>query len=435
MNLRSFMPNRISGQIAVIIIASLVVIHAILTATFLLLRPDHRSEPPPDRIATLVELMDATPRDRRTELVADIARAFPDLGLTLAASSAGNAAVSDRRTEFLQHHLGSEYRITAVSRDSSAALQVAVQLRDGEIVTVRMPPMHMPPMLGPAVITLLFIAISLSLLGLWAARGLTRPLRSFARAAENFSPDGAIKPLAEYGPYEIRTAARALNQMRERIKTLIDDRTRMLAAVSHDLRTPITRLRLRCEAIADAALRSSTLDDLSHMNAMVENVLSFLRDGRGSRPATAIDVATLLQTVCDQFADLGRAVTYEGPDHLVVTAHHDDLNRAITNLVDNAVRYGTTCVVRLTNEEDAVTIAIEDDGPGIADAEKAAMVEPFARGDAARGATARAGFGLGLSIASNIIAAHGGTLELRNRQPSGLIAKIGLRRTASAAAA
>jgi signal transduction histidine kinase len=295
--------------------------------------------------------------------------------------------------------------------------------------------MPMPPMLGPVFITLLFIATSLTLLGLWAARGLTRPLRSFARAAENFSPDGEIKPLAEYGPHEIRTAARALNQMRERIKTLIDDRTRMLAAVSHDLRTPITRLRLRCEAIANDTLRSSTLADLAHMNAMVENVLSFLRDGRTSRPATAIDVATLLQTVCDQFADLGHAVTYDGPDHLVISAHHDDLGRAITNLVDNAVRYGTTCVVRLTGEGSAATIAIEDDGPGIADADKVAMAEPFARGDRARSATAGSGFGLGLSIARNIIAAHGGALELRDREPSGLIAEISLPRKASEAAA
>jgi signal transduction histidine kinase len=435
MNLRSFMPNRISGQIAVIIIASLAVIHTILTVTFFLMRPDHRSEPPPDRIATLVALIDATPRDRRTELVADMARAFPGLGLALAPSRVVDIADEDRRTEILQHHLGPDYRVTAVSRDSSSALHLAIRLHDGEIVTVSMPPMPMPPMLGPVFITLLFIATSLTLLGLWAARGLTRPLRSFARAAENFSPAGEIKPLAEYGPYEIRTAARALNQMRERIKTLIDDRTRMLAAVSHDLRTPITRLRLRCEAISNEALRSSTLADLAHMNAMVENVLSFLRDGHASRPATAIDVATLLQTVCDQFADLGHAVTYDGPDHLVISAHHDDLGRAITNLVDNAVRYGTACVVRLTGEGSAATIAIEDDGPGIADADKVAMAEPFARGDRARGATAGSGFGLGLSIARNIIAAHGGALELRDREPSGLIAEISLPRKASEAAA
>jgi signal transduction histidine kinase len=435
MTLRSFMPNRISAQIAVIIIASLVVIHTILTAMFFLLRPDHRSEPPPDRIATLVALTDATPQDRRAELVADIARAFPDLGLELAQSSSVNMADADRRTEILQHHLGPDYRVTALSRDSSQALQVAVRLRDGDIVSVRMPPMRMPPMLGPALITLLFIATSLTLLGLWAARGLTRPLRSFARAAENFSPDGEIKPLAEYGPYEIRTAARALNQMRERIKALIDDRTRMLAAVSHDLRTPITRLRLRCEAIANETLRSSTLDDLGHMNAMVENVLSFLRDGRASRPTAAIDLATLLQTVCDGFADLGRAVTYEGPDHIVITAHHDDLNRAITNLVDNAVRYGTTCVVRLTGADDNATIVVEDDGPGIPDSEKEVLLQPFARGDAARGATPRGGFGLGLSIARNIITAHGGTLALRDRTPSGLIVEITLPRGAAKAAA
>jgi signal transduction histidine kinase len=141
-------------------------------------------------------------------------------------------------------------------------------------------------------ITLGSIAICIGLLGWWAARSLTLPLRSFARAAENFSPEGEIAPLPERGPYEIKTAARALNHMRERIKGLVDDRTRMLAAVGHDLRTPITRLRLRSEFIEDDSARAEMLRDLDQMNAMVESVLLFLQNGKAQGVMTTIDLAS-----------------------------------------------------------------------------------------------------------------------------------------------
>jgi len=429
-DVRAFMPNRISGQIAIIIVASLVVIHGILTATFFLARPDHRPDRSPEQLVTLVELIDASSPEQRPRLVADMARTFPHLALALRESAGEIPAATggDRLAEAIQRHLGPGYRV-AISgprpEDSAAAPLVMIQLHDGQVLTARMQPM--PALLfGPTLVTLLFIATSMTLLGLWAARGLTRPLRSFARAAENFSPDGEIAWLPERGPHEIRTAARALNQMRERIKSLVDERTRMLAAVSHDLRTPITRLRLRCEFIDNQALRAPTLDDLNRMDSMVENVLNFLRHGHARKPATMIDLATGLQTICDQFADIGHEVNYEGPDHAVVSAHHDDLHRAITNLVDNAVRHGLKTAVRLVVAPDAVVVTIEDDGPGIPDPDKDAMFQPFTRGDAARGMSGGNGFGLGLSIARSVIEAHGGTLGLRDRAPTGLIAEITL---------
>jgi signal transduction histidine kinase len=213
--------------------------------------------------------------------------------------------------------------------------------------------------------------------------------------------------------------------MRERIKGLIDDRTRMLAAVSHDLRTPITRLRLRCEFIEDGVMRDQMLDELAHMNTMVEGVLNFLRDGESREQAATIDLATSLQTICDQFADTGRDVRYSGPNHVVIRAKAAELQRAITNLIDNATRYGRKVDVRLTQAAPSVIIAIEDDGPGIADRDKAAMLEPFVRGDEARGMN-QGGFGLGLSIARAVIEAHGGTLTLLDRAPSGLVARVTL---------
>jgi signal transduction histidine kinase len=168
------------------------------------------------------------------------------------------------------------------------------------------------------------------------------------------------------------------------------------------------------------------LDELSHMGTMVESVLYFLRDGQRREAATMIDVATSLQTICDQFADTGHDVSYDGPDHVVISAHAEELQRAITNLIDNAVRHGGKTYVRVTLNSPTVTIAIEDDGPGIPQGSREAMFKPFVRGDAARSMDGRSGFGLGLSIARTVIDAHHGTLALLDRKPHGLIAQITL---------
>jgi signal transduction histidine kinase len=432
-DLRLFLPNRISGQIVILIVASLIVIHIVLSAAFFFGRP----EPPPhlsDRLATLVELIGATPAAARPGVATAVAQAFPQFDLTLAAPTVSDTAADNPRGPDLaifMHRLGSRYRVMARKTDgpadAAAGLAIAVRLPDGQFVTARLMQMASPPFgpfLGPFEITLFAITISVTVLGLWAARGLTGPLRRFAWAAENFDPDGEIAQLPERGPYEIRTAARALNRMRERIKSLIEDRTRMLAAVSHDLRTPITRLRLRCEFIGDQTARGQMLDELAHMEIMVESVLHFLRDGHARAEKVSVDLATSLQTICDQFADTGRDVSYDGPDHAVIRGHPDELQRAITNLVDNAVRHGGKARVRLSRAATTVTVAVEDEGPGIQGAAKEAVFEPFVRGDAARGMNGGTGFGLGLSIARAVIEAHSGTLTLHDRDPQGLVAQV-----------
>jgi signal transduction histidine kinase len=274
--------------------------------------------------------------------------------------------------------------------------------------------------------TLLFAVISVTLLGLWAARALTAPLSSFAKAAESFSLNGAAAPLPERGPEEIRSVAKAFNRMRERITALIDDRTKMLAAISHDLRTPITRMRLRSEFIEDDVNRNRMLRDLDQMRSMLESVLSFLRNDRKLESMTLVDIATTLQLVTDQFADMGHKVAYDGPEHALATVRPDDLHRSITNLVENAVRFGAEATIRLRMSSDIVTIDIEDDGPGISDARKDVMLEPFVRGDDARNMDEAAGFGLGLSIAHAVVLAHGGELSLNDRQPHGLMVRIQL---------
>jgi signal transduction histidine kinase len=420
----------ISGQIAALVVVSIVALHLIITAGFLLHRPD-QAEPSPDRghgaLVAAVQLLGTAPASERQRLSADIARAFPQLAIEMLDAPAPAASDSGGfNPRGLQRRLGHDYRVLPLAGD--AGRKIGIGLPDGTMVSANiLPDRPRPPWLGsPWMITLLFTVISVTLLGLWAARALTAPLSSFAKAAESFSLDGDAAALPERGPEEIRSVARALNRMRERITVLIDDRTKMLAAISHDLRTPITRMRLRAEFIEDEAYRGRMLDDLDQMRSMLESVLSFLRNGRRLEAMTLVDIASTLQLIADQFADMGRKVAYVGPAHAMATLRPDDLHRAVTNLVENAVRFGAEAVIRLHVAADHFTIDVEDDGPGISDARKQKMLEPFVRGDEARNMDEAAGFGLGLSITNAIVLAHGGALSLHDRQPHGLIVRLRL---------
>ena len=421
----------ISGQIAALVVASIVALHLIITASFLINRPD-QPDPSFDRghaqLAAALHLLGAAPAAERPRLSADIARAFPLLGIAPLASAPEPAANEPDGIELrgLHRRLGNGYRIFALAPDGDTR-KIGIGLPDGAMVSATILPERRPPFMGgPWMMTLLFAVISVTLLGLWAARALTAPLSSFAKAAESFSLNGGAAPLPERGPEEIRSVAKALNRMRERITGLIDDRTKMLAAISHDLRTPITRMRLRSEFIEDETHRSRMLGDLDQMRSMLESVLSFLRNDRRLEVMTLADIASTLQLVADQFGDIGRKVSYDGPDHAMATVRPDDLLRSVTNLVENAVRFGAEATIRLRMTPDWATIDVEDDGPGISDAQKSNVLEPFVRGDDARNMDEGSGFGLGLSIANAIVLAHGGTLSLHDRQPHGLVVRIEL---------
>jgi signal transduction histidine kinase len=418
----------ISGQIAALVVASIVAIHLIITATFLIHRPDQvDSDHGHIQLVTAIQLVGAAPAAERPRLLGDVTRAFPQLGIeTLPPGTAATGGETDSLDPHLRRRLGAGYR-TFLLADGEDGHRIGITLPDGGMLSARLlPDIRRPFWSGPWMGTLLSAVISLTLLGLWAARALTAPLSSFARAAESFSLNGSPSPLPERGPEEIRSVAKALNRMRERITALIDDRTKMLAAISHDLRTPITRMRLRSEFIEDETHRSRMLGDLDQMRSMLESVLSFLRNDRKLESMTLVDIASTLQLVSDQFADMGDKVVYDGPGHAMATVRPDDLHRSITNLVENAVRFGAEAIIRLIVSEDSLRIEIEDDGPGIADARKNIMLEPFVRGDDARNMDEASGFGLGLSIARAIVLAHGGELSLHDRQPHGLIVRIEL---------
>jgi signal transduction histidine kinase len=419
----------IGGQIAALVVASIVTLHAIITVSFLVNRPD-RIEPfainGHHQLGLVAQVLGTALPAERPHLLDDLGKAYPQLDLrSLPSSPMPAASEPDRAAYGLMRHLGPGYRVVSLADDRH---RIAITLPDGEIVAANIPPqMRQPPFWGgPWMMTALFAVISVTLLGVWAARALAAPLSSFARAAEDFSLNGAAAPLPERGPEEVRAVARALNRMRERITALIDDRTRMLAAISHDLRTPITRLRLRSEFIEDEAQRSRMLADLDQMRAMLEAVLSFLQNDRRPESMTLTDIASSLQLVADQFSDMGHKVAYAGPDHAMAVVRPDDLHRCITNLVQNAVSFGNQTTVRLAEDAAGAAISVEDDGPGISDARKQTMLQPFVRGDDARNMDDAPGFGLGLSIANAIVLAHGGALSLHDREPHGLCVRITL---------
>ena len=273
------------------------------------------------------------------------------------------------------------------------------------------------------VITFLILFVSA-----WAVRWVTAPLSSIASAARAFGRPGGAEAadLAENGPIEVAQAARALNEMRQRVRSLVDERTRMLVAVSHDLRTPLTRLRLRIERLRDHPAQGAMLDEIATINEMLSETLAYMREVGQTEVAAPTDLPSLLQTICAQFADTGHDVVYRGPDRLVMSCRPHALTRAVTNLVDNATKFGAAVEVGVVARDGEVLIEVRDDGPGVPSAMLANVFEPFFKGDHARSQHGSGGFGLGLSIVREIAEGHGGGVELENHRPRGLTARLRL---------
>jgi hypothetical protein len=277
--------------------------------------------------------------------------------------------------------------------------------------------------------------IVMTLLGavmiVWAVRQLLVPVRTLAQAAERLGRDVVNAPaLPEVGPIEIVTAANAFNTMAARIRRFVEDRTFLLTAIGHDLRTPITRLKLRAEYMEDEEQRLKMLADLDEMEAMVAATLAFGRDITTTEPVARIDLAILLRTILDETADgapeQAEELGFSGPDHLTIQARPLALKRALTNLVGNALKYGDAARLTLHPQaKEFVQIDIDDNGPGIETTEMEVVFEPFRRLENSRNRET-GGSGLGLSIARNIIRAHGGDILLQNLPGRGLRASVTL---------
>lgn len=253
-------------------------------------------------------------------------------------------------------------------------------------------------------------------------RALGSPLRYLADAADA-AGHGRPVLLTERGPADLRTLARAFNAMQVRVADLIASRTRALAAMSHDLRTPLARLRLRSEQIDDELVQAAMDKDIHEMERMLDSVLAYLAGVTDAEEPRDIDLAALAMAVADDAADLGRPVEYSGPDSLHVRMCPLRIKRALGNLVDNALHYGDRARIELSTSRAGVHLAVEDDGPGIPADRLAEALEPFRRLEFARPRNTE-GMGLGLSIVHDIVQREGGELRLGNREPAGLRAEM-----------
>ncbi len=298
---------------------------------------------------------------------------------------------------------------------SGRGLAAAVQLSDGQWLSfVTALPNGGPAASWPFIAALGVMAVVVVLASVWAVRRVTAPLGMMARAAEQLGRDVNAPPIAEAGTREMRQAAQSFNQMQERIRRLLDNRTRMLAALSHDLRTPLTLLRLRTENLQEAEERERMLATLGELDAMVGASLSFARDQSTTEAWRRTDVSALAASIVDDMADAGLPVTMTPAEPVVLECQPGALRRAFVNLIDNAVKYGKAAHVAIDVSASAVRIDIDDEGPGIPDAELQRVFEPFHRLEQSR-SRETGGTGLGLSIALSIVQAHGGTITLANR--------------------
>ncbi|MBL8838482.1 MAG: HAMP domain-containing protein [Alphaproteobacteria bacterium] len=433
------MPRGIGGQLALLVAGSLLLANVVVSAIFILLSPGFEPPGPPGppggstaRLAVVLQLLAAEPPARRDGLLRTVTLALPGVAIApmeAHALPAGTAQSGDPSFARFAAELGDAVQVRLLTRPSpDTPLRLAAMLADGTSYLVELrqaPGPPPPPRVRLPLITIAAAVLTVVVLSLWAVRWLVAPLRRFSAAADSFGSGNGGIALDETGPSEIRQAAGAFNRMRERIGRLIEERTRMLAAVSHDLRTPLTRLRLRAESLPAQDTRLPLLRDIQLMDTMIGSALSFLRDQDAPEIVETVDLATVLQSICDEFAAVGHAVFYQGPDHVLARCRADAFTRAITNLVDNGVKYGSSTIVSLEVRRDgAAVIAVADDGPGIPEADLDQVFAPFFRSDQARKVEGNRGFGLGLSIARRVIDTHGGSLSVANRSAHGLVATV-----------
>jgi signal transduction histidine kinase len=455
----------LTGRLAIILVAVVILLCAAAAVFYLYSQSEARRDIAvviADRIFSVVELIEGSPEDQRPMLLralrspwlratigpeppsvtAEVSPDFANLRTHLRRQlqSLGDRTVllgeSDQPFERLRRPHGDGAEVPPLL-PSRRVLVVAVELADSNWLAFRVPlrpdrlprETHMIAVIAGSALVILFFAI-------WATYHVTRPLAHFAEAADRLGVDLRAPPLPERGSRELRKAAHAFNQMQDRLRRLIDDRTMMLAAISHDLRTVLTRLKLRAEFIDDPQQRDKAVADVDEMRAMLDASLSFARDDTAEEARTSVDLSSLLQSLCDDLSDAGGKVVYDGPPRLAYWSQPVAMRRAFANLIGNALKYGGEADVAAAGDARGVTVEIADRGPGIPADMREQVFAPFFRLEGSRSRDT-GGTGLGLSVARSIIRRHGGDITLHDRDGGGLLARVTLpavaARTAQAA--
>ncbi|WP_110651776.1 sensor histidine kinase [Salinicola peritrichatus] len=274
-------------------------------------------------------------------------------------------------------------------------------------------------------LTAFFVLLSTLLISWVFGLRVARPMRHFARAVEQFGIGARRRPLEVRGPIEIRETLAAFNAMQTQIQRLLEGRVAMFSAISHDLRAPLTRLKLRSELVDDERQRHKIIGDIDELQSMVEACLAYFRLESQPEELTRLEFSELLHTVVDNFRDMGKKVAYHHARSVIYQGQPTALKRALTNLIDNAIKYGGHAEVELRVIESTIVVTIQDEGPGVPPENLPRLFDPFYRVEPSRNPQT-GGYGLGLAASRSVVHFHGGELTIANRRPRGLIATIRL---------
>ena len=306
-----------------------------------------------------------------------------------------------------------------------APFKIGVRQPDGQwLVASPKPTIRLGAWQSYVLLTLLLSALVVSPIAWLFARRLAAPISAFAKAAERLGRDPRAPPLQTSGSSEVVKAAEAFNQMQERLRRYVEDRTAMVGAIAHDMRTPLTRLRFRIEA-APEDIRAKLAADIDQMDAMISATLSFVRDATRAGMREKLELSSLVESILDEAAETGSDATALPSQKLVVEGDPVALRRLIANLVENALKYGLRARGRVFEDDGCAIVEIEDDGPGARTEELERLFEPFYRGEPSR-SRETGGAGLGLAVVRSIARAHGGDVTLHNRPGGGLTARVSL---------
>jgi signal transduction histidine kinase len=447
------LPRSLVGRLGLVLVIAVIVAQGIAVAIFIsetsrVSRALARTQAV-DRMATLVRAIDAAPPSSR----GDIIQAFEsrlhhysarDMPRVAAAATGEEEQKIGQRLQRLTRNRAHDARIALVERNRDAqdeegtgdllaspqALEMSVRLADGIWLNDEAPlQRQLLPAVNVANAWLYILAGSVTAMIVvvgFGVRWVTRPLTALADAADRVGRGESVELLSVSGPYEVERTVTAFNVMQQRLSHFVNDRLAMLAAISHDLRTPMTAARLRAEMIDDIEVRDAIVRSLTEMQSIIESTLSFARDESSSEEPHAIDVVSLVEAIADDLAGAGGQISIAGHDHVPYRCRPALLRRALTNLISNAVKYGKRAKITLRLTKGHVRILIDDEGPGLPQDQLERVFEPFVRIDQSR-SSETGGVGLGLSIARTIIRAHGGEVTLENL-PDGLRAEVELPR-------
>ncbi len=422
-------------QVAAVVVGSVLLAHFLsILIVSLLLRANQ-----PERVpvishgaATLLgELYDSDPATRPALLEAAgrsgiKLRPLADDETSACTPVARPAGETDHRTP--HPHPLNPVKVATCSPALADGVQTAFQTFGGTwlgvIDSLGAPPMHRPPPRPPYfLVGILAVTVATTVtLCLWASRRVTAPLLRLAEAAEQVDIEHGGTVPRTGGTREIRLLADAFNGLILRLRGYAAEQRQLVAGVSHDLRTPLTRMRLRLDQVTDNALRERLINDVQTMQIIVDSSLSLIRAQEGRVQKCDVDIGALLSTIVDNFVDTGADVDFTGPMHLKLHCDPALMTRAIENVVDNALKFAGRAEVVLRAEPSQAVIEVSDDGPGISDEQKSRVFEAFYRGEESRGVTE--GSGLGLAITKALVHAHGGTVDLLDAEPTGLMVRM-----------